>query len=258
MNGDKMLTELVRELDAFAARGQRMPFWWRDDDAAAPTRELRRLLDLQAESGAPLTLAVIPATATPDLARVVAECDAVSVVQHGYSHENHAPDGQKKCEFPADRPVAESLAAIRAGRTHLLDLCGKQVTPVFVPPWNRIAPNLLPHLPRMGLQGISTFRTRSGNWAAPGLMQVNTHLDPADWANGAAFRGDSATCAPAIPHMQAFGAHGEPLGLLTHHARHDEATWDFLRRFLLTTGAHPGAVWVDVTRAFGAGPAAAP
>ena len=63
---------LSAELDAWAAAGRTATFWWRDDDATAPTPELGRLLRLAGAHGAPLALAVIPAEAGPALAEALA------------------------------------------------------------------------------------------------------------------------------------------------------------------------------------------
>ena len=39
----------------------------------------------------------------------------------------------------------------------------------------------------------------------------------------------------------------EPLGILTHHLDHDEATWSFLERLLGRVGAHPAIRFVPIT-----------
>ncbi len=248
--------ELDTELDAWSQAGRRALFWWRDDDATAPSPALEHLLTLQAASNAPLALAVIPAAAEPALARRLEDLAAIAVLQHGHAHANHAPADEKKSEFPASRPVADSLADLRQGRGRMQALFGRRLRPVLVPPWNRIAAGLLPHLPRLGLHGVSGFKSRDDAWAAPGLMQVNTHLDPADWRRDAAFIGETACLAAAITHLRLMRDVAEPeaLGLLTHHARHDGATWAFIARFLHHVAGHSGALWVDVDAAFGAGP----
>ena len=42
-------------------------FWWRDDDASAPSPALERAVGLSRKYGIPLALAVIPQDATPQL-----------------------------------------------------------------------------------------------------------------------------------------------------------------------------------------------
>lgn len=248
---------LTRLLDDYAAQNRRALFWWRDDDAATPTPELQHLLALRREQAVPLALAVIPAQvdaaqADAALADLLKAEPDVAVLQHGFAHANHAPPEQKKSEFPASRPADECLADLRQGREILRKLFGPRLRPVLVPPWNRIAPALLPHLPRLGLHGLSTFKARDDSWAAPGLMQVNTHLDPVDWKSGARFIGQDAALQAAMLHLR--NGSDEPLGLLTHHARHNAETWEFIAAFLAKTRTHPGALWLDVDSAFGAGP----
>ncbi|WP_374633223.1 polysaccharide deacetylase family protein [Ferrovibrio sp.] len=243
---------LSRLLDERATAKRRALFWWRDDDAATPTPDLQRLLDLRRAYALPLALAVIPNQASAELAGLLQSEPDVAVLQHGFAHINHGAAGEKKSEFPASRPASDCLADLRRGREILRGLFGPRLRPVLVPPWNRIAPALLPHLPRLGLHGLSTFKAREDSWAAPGLMQVNTHLDPVNWKADAGFIGLQGALDTVLLHLR--NDSDEPLGLLTHHARHDAETWDFIAVFLAKTGSHPGALWLDVDSAFGAGP----
>ncbi len=81
---------LADELDRWAPGTA--TFWWRDDDAVAPSPALDRLLGLGSQ---PLALAVIPAEMVPELAGYLTG-RKVDVLQHGYAHRNHEPpDGQE-------------------------------------------------------------------------------------------------------------------------------------------------------------------
>ncbi|MDZ4135094.1 MAG: glycosyl transferase family 28, partial [Paracoccaceae bacterium] len=84
---------LTQALDARAKAGNPARFWLRDDDAVAPTGALDRLLDMTGAQGVPLTLAVIPAPSGAQLAARLAQEAGVIVAVHGWSHQNHAPDG---------------------------------------------------------------------------------------------------------------------------------------------------------------------
>jgi len=88
---------LARELDAWARAGRTATFWWRDDDAVAPTPALKRLLRLAGRHRTPIALAVIPRPAVKSLFDRLADHANVRVLQHGYEHANHAPAGAKKC-----------------------------------------------------------------------------------------------------------------------------------------------------------------
>ncbi|HEX2116752.1 MAG TPA: hypothetical protein VHM01_20290, partial [Alphaproteobacteria bacterium] len=61
-------TALTEELDQWRAAGRAATFWWRDDDATAPSGALDRLLALHQKYATPLAIAVIPARAQPGLA----------------------------------------------------------------------------------------------------------------------------------------------------------------------------------------------
>lgn len=230
---------LTDEFDRWADQGLTATLWWRDDDAIAPTPALDRLLD--AAGPVPLTLAVIPALAEPELAARLAGRPQVAAVQHGYAHRNHETVG-KKAELGAARPVAEVAADLAVGFARLTTLFGGQFRPMLVPPWNRIAAAVVPALPRLGLTALSTAKARDARLAAPGLVQVNTHVDPIDWRGTRGFMGEIATVEMFCRHLADRRAgrvdRHEPTGLLTHHLVHDAGLWQFLPRLIEVAAAH--------------------
>ncbi|GAB4359963.1 MAG: polysaccharide deacetylase family protein [Kiloniellaceae bacterium] len=253
---------LTRELDAWAAAGRTAALWWRDDDAGAPCPALERLLDLAAESGAPLALAVIPARAGEPLAATLERHAAdTAVLQHGVAHANHAPAGAKNCELvdPARRP--ELPAELRRCRRHLEGLFGARFRPVMVPPWNRIAETLIAALPALGFAGLSTYKARAGGAPLPGLQQVNCHVDILQWRPERRFVGSEAALALLTGHLAAKRAGtadaGEPSGILSHHQVHDAAAWDFLAALLNRLARHPAVRLLPAEQVFAAPPAAA-
>jgi hypothetical protein len=241
------------ELDRWRDLGRVATFWWRDDDVEAPTPALDRLLALHQARGLPLALAVVPAgTAEPLLGRL-AGMRRLSLLQHGYAHRNHASPEEKKIELGLHRPVARVMAELAAGREKLERLFGRRFRPVMVPPWNRIDARIVAALPRGGFTGVSTFGPRSARLAAPGLVQVNCHIDVMDWARRR-FAGTAPVLGQAIRHLRARreGAADltEPTGLMTHHLVHDRAAWAFIARFLDATASHPAGRWVAAAQAF--------
>ena len=221
------------------ARDRNLPvaFWWRDDDAVTDTRRLARLLGLANRFRAGLALAVIPASLEPSLAARLEEEERVFALVHGARHANHAPPGEKKAEFGGHRAVGtmteEAGQSLHAARR----LLGAKLLPVFVPPWNRIAPELAPFLPRLGYDALSTFRDREAAHPVPGLLQVNTHVDPIDW-HGTRSLADPArivaeTAAAVERRVTGRADPDEPIGLLTHHLVHDEAIWSFCEKLMM-------------------------
>jgi hypothetical protein len=229
---------LVDELAQWRDAGRHAQLWWRDDDAADTTPALERLLALQAETAVPLALAVVPALATPALAARLGGLptdhrSAVDVMQHGYGHTNHAPPTDKKCELGPHRPAMLVLGELGTGRMALERLFAERALPVLVPPWNRIAPALVPALPEIGFTGLSAFSARRRAEPVRGLRQINTHLDLVDWKDRRRFVGHDAALAALIGALsQSRRATGEPVGLLSHHLAMDEGAWDFLRSLL--------------------------
>lgn len=232
------LSVLSEELARWRDGGLVLPIWWRDDDATMPTPALDRLLALAASFGAPVHLAVIPAPAGQELVLRLAEASHAIVLPHGWRHRNHAPAGEKKAEFGDHRTAEEMLGEVVSGWKRLRQLFGTRALPVFTPPWNRIAPNLVASLPAAGLAAISTFKARRTKFAAPGLLQVNTHVDPFDWQCGTL--ADPAPYAARIAALLCrrrkgdADANAEPFGILTHHLVHDERIWSFVAALLET------------------------
>jgi peptidoglycan/xylan/chitin deacetylase (PgdA/CDA1 family) len=249
MTGWRALTE---ELDCWAAEGRIASFWWRDDDAATLTPALDRLLDLHRASGIPLALAVIPARAVSALADRLTSEPGIAALQHGYAHQNHAAGTEKKSEFPVARPLADRLTDMMAGHALMAKHFGPQLQPVFVPPWNRLAPDCLPAMAGLGYAAVSAFQARSGYWAAPGLAALPTHIDPIDWHGSDNAAAADRSLAAACAHLRAMrlGQQAlQPLGLLTHHLQHADTIWHFAAEFLSRTARHPAAVWLDVRAA---------
>lgn len=232
---------LEQELAHWRAAGRTAELWWRDDDAADTGPELDRLLALHRQSATPLALAVVPARATPTLAERLAAEPGVDLLQHGYAHVNHAPQGEgRKIEIGPHRPAMIVLGELGTGWLALERLFGNRPLPVMVPPWNRIAPALVPTLPEIGFTGLSTFGGRTRAYPVRGLRQVNTHVDLIDWKGGRGFAGEETCLGVLVASLaRSRTESGEPVGLLSHHLAMDDGAWDFLRSFWERTRAMP-------------------
>ncbi|WP_417838713.1 polysaccharide deacetylase family protein [Tritonibacter scottomollicae] len=238
---------LDAELEHWTAQDLRLPLWWRDDDAIAPSDALVRLEALATQLDLPVHLAVIPEGAVADLVTSVQQSSHLVPVVHGWAHQNHAGAAKKKCEFPSTRPVDQALADAEDGMERLKQLFGTSLQPMFVPPWNRISPAMLPWLAGLGFAALSTYGTRKRVQAAPGLMQINTHVDPIDWKGSRGLAAEDEILARLVAHLEARRAgtqdRAEPLGLLTHHLVHDDQVWEFCETLLTRLLAGPAHPW---------------
>ena len=134
--------DLDAELAAWASSGREVTLWWRDDDAAAPDPALDRLLSAAARL--PLGLAVIPAAAGEGLAERLSEAaPSLQVLQHGFSHINHAAAGRKKMELGTERPLTMICEDLARGQAILRALFPGRSLPILVPPWNRVREDLV-------------------------------------------------------------------------------------------------------------------
>ncbi|MGE7370595.1 polysaccharide deacetylase family protein [Neorhizobium sp. NPDC001467] len=230
---------LIDALDRLAERGSTVDFWLRDDDCIEPTVALETLLAATHRHAIPLTLAVIPAfTGVPLAARLEGE-DNVLVAVHGWSHENHAPQGVKKRELGADRPLAIVEDELRQGLALLSRLHPARFLPMLVPPWNRIDPAVIERLSSLGYRSLSTFGPAGLAPRSDGLRLLNTHVDVIDWHGTRGGRDADSLFAETAALCHA----GSVVGLLTHHLVHDAMVTDFLERLFMLTAGHPGCRW---------------
>ena len=229
-------SELQAALDGVASRGEAIRVWWRDDDAGRDHAALARLLELAECYDLPLALAVVPMWLDANAQARIAASPNATVLQHGFAHADHAPPESKSIEL-GGRDVETILVELARGRAMLADAFGCGFLAVLVPPWNRLDAGLIERLTGCGFVGLSIFGRRAGPEAAPGLAQLNTHLDPIDWRGTRLFVGETAALARLVAVLEA----DEPIGILSHHLAMDEAGWAFLARLLRVLADHPGA-----------------
>ena len=249
--------DLTRELDFWAGLGRTATFWWRDDDATEPTEALTRLLDLSDIHRIEVAVAVIPATASNTLPRVLGAREHVAVLQHGYAHKNHARPGAKSVECGGDRPVEVVLEELAEGGRLLEELFGAGRERILAVPWNRIERPVLEGLAGIGFHGASAYGPRVKMGGA-GLVVANAHVDPMNWRERR-FAGLDKALSSVLGELDARRTGTteaeEPIGLLTHHLDHDAGFWDFLDALFRVATAHPAARWITVSEAFAAAPA---
>jgi len=232
---------LARELEAWARDGRMPRLWLRDDDAVDATPALDRFLALLAGHHIPAVAAVIPSAATPALARRLTAETRVCVAQHGFAHVNHAPPGEKKAEYGPHRPVRVALDEIARGRARIAALFGDQALTMFVPPWNRIRPEVARSvLAEGGARAVSTF---AAGLRTSGLAVANAHVDIIDWRAGRHGKPFDAVAGEVAAALALARPSGAPVGVLTHHRDHDAACDEALGR--LFTAAAGRVRWLD-------------
>lgn len=244
--------DLVRELDAWKGAGRVASFWWRDDDAVSVTPALERLLAISGASQAPVSLAVIPRDVQENLAERLHGETQASVLQHGFAHDNHAPDGMRQAEYGDHRPRDIMIAELAEGWRRLSGF--ERVLPVMVAPWNRVDDGLLPDLPRAGLTAVSSLGPRVAAEPVAGVRCTNVHVDIVDWSGSRGFVGLDRAVAQVTCHLAARRHNevdaAEPTEIMTHHLFHDDGCWWFIEELLERTRRHPAARWVAGTEAF--------
>ena len=224
-----MLWHKIKDLIAKSKqKGCPVEIWWRDDDAISMTASLEQLLGLSEKWSAPLSLAVIPEPCNGYFPLP----DKVSIIQHGIAHINHAKEGKKKSEFPEDCEFYPRNEDILFHKKKLKKTFGNCFVPIFVPPWNRIAPNYIESISDCGFSALSRFGKAKQNI----ICELNTHIDivnnktrPKTLINENAIL---EVLANEIEERIHNTSHKMPIGLLTHHLVHDSLCWRFLDNLL--------------------------
>ena len=203
---------------------------WRDEERLRYTNQLADLLArlLPEQPGLEGSVSTVPCAYKPAVSSEAAvEKMADNLLRHvAHLIEVEQTTGRRITLAIEPEPycLLETIdEAVVFFKRHLF---GARAQPVFTPPWNRFAPELAAALPGLGLAVLSSYLPRRRKWAAPGLLQVNTHVDPIDWRErlpldpaGIAARTAALLCA----RRQDTATNDEPFGLLTHHLAHDES-----------------------------------
>lgn len=225
-----------------SARGQRVRFWWRDDDAGRHSSTLDGLLELAVSFELPLGLAVVPAWLDQRTIDRVRATPLVDVLQHGWAHQDHRQNGQKAIELGGGQPTQHCLEQLLRGRAILERAFGDRFLPVLVPPWNRIEERITSELGGLGYRALSTFAD-DAQGKPNGLLQINTHLDVIDWRGGRRMKPEPVLQAE----LEALLARPETttVGLLTHHLLMRAAEFDRLSLLLSHVARHPAIAWTS-------------
>jgi predicted deacetylase len=137
-------------------------FFLRCDDVTRPDAPFRRVVALFEKAELPLSCAVIPALAAKSLARFLRSRTAagarLEVLQHGFTHAEHAGNRYLKQEFGPARAYRDQRADIAAGKKLLAGLFGKLSRPVFVPPFHMYNTDTLKALAALRFRALSASR----------------------------------------------------------------------------------------------------
>ena len=223
-------------------------FWWRDDDAGADSARLAALVELADLRQAPVALAVVPDWLEDACVARIRRCALATVIQHGVAHADHAIATAKKIELGGAAARPALLSGLDSGRRRLTDRFGDQFVSVLVPPWNRIAVDVVEAVSSLGFTGLSTFGWRRSARAAIGLHRINTHLDLIVWRE----QSRPLAVEEAMRALTALVAanFGEPIGILSHHGAMDADALGTLDRLLTLVQDHPRATLATAASLF--------
>ena len=214
-------------------------FFFRDDDGGWHDDRLLALLDLFAEPGLPLDLALIPTDLGTEIAselagRVDSSGGRLGLHQHGLAHRNHEPDG-RRCEFGPSRSRSDQLRDIAEGRDLLRAQLGARIQPIFTPPWNRCTSVTGECLVELEFSALSR-ESRAEPLGIPALVELPVQLD---WF---AHRKRIRLTRGEVGETLANGiGGGQPVGVMFHHALMDDAELGDAALLLGLLAGHPSA-----------------
>ena len=242
------------ELDMWVDAGRQATLWWRDDDAAAVTPALERLLELQREHAVPLALAVIPDRLEPGLTLRLAGCEGVIVcsmaIATTITRTRVRGPGSSAIIARSSRSAADLAAGRRATgrgvRRALPAGAGTALEP-------DLGPGCAAPTGTRFRRAYDLRRPRSGRTGAwHGSDQCSLRSDQME--AGARFAGTERALDQMIGHLRArrmgTADPGEPTGLVTHHLALDAPAWAFVAELLRRARAHPRAAWQGAREVF--------
>jgi hypothetical protein len=131
------LKPVIRALDE---RLMPIDLFFRNEDAGLVDDGLYGFVDVFAEHGLPVDLAIVPDGMTRPFAERLLDRIRhgypIGLHQHGFAHRNHEHGGSLS-EFGPSRGAAQQKADIAAGRALLQRLFEGRVDAIFTPPWDR-------------------------------------------------------------------------------------------------------------------------
>jgi len=236
--------DVSRELGRWADLGLRTSFWIRDDDASEMTAALARLRGVAQQHDINIGLAVIPGKIQRSLLDALAASTRMFYPMcHGWMHADYGTPGKPE-EFGSRRPFAALRSDATLAYRTFSDHFGKTDV-IFVPPYNRIAAQLVQALPDIGFAAVSAwpgFHERAIlrldsrlPWMPAVKMRrhvsiprLDVHVDVIDWKRGTAR--DAVSVAAQVVGQLRLRRRGYlpvnyPIGILTHHLVHDEPIW---------------------------------
>jgi peptidoglycan/xylan/chitin deacetylase (PgdA/CDA1 family) len=219
--------QLKEALTALSESGRTVDVFFRDDDAVSDDALLRQLLELFQRRHLPLVVGVIPALLTEagrDL--LLRQPDFIEIVQHGWRHQNHEPQG-RKCEFGLSRSFEQQLADIAEGQARMNEAFGHRWFPAFIPPWNRSAEATLQALKQCGFKALSQLSKRDAQ-VTDELPELSVTLDIFRWKGGAQLRETEDLLSEFLQQTQQPG----PSGILLHHEVMTPEAFAFLENLL--------------------------
>lgn len=113
----------------------------RNDDVWTLDRSFREFFDFMLGQKIPVIYGVIPARLQEDAAVFLRRAKErnpklLDIVQHGFAHCNHAPEGEHKYEFGPGRTYMQQFDDIVQGMRIMNRWFGEFMTPGFIPPYH--------------------------------------------------------------------------------------------------------------------------
>ena len=218
-------------LEKITKNGERINFWWREDDVAGDFKNFERIVNLFLKYEIPAVAAVIPNQLCDRTITIIKRNKNLIVSQHGVSHIDR---GQKQ-EFPENYNPSIALENILEKREILKNIFKNQFMPVYVPPWNNISKCLKILLLQNGFISISRHNYLGEQ------KKMNADIDLINWNVGKKFHSDEFVIKQILKELSAGNRH---IGFVGHHQTIGDKGFDFIQQLFEETAKYNNISWV--------------
>lgn len=155
--------------------------FFRNDDAASPDKNLKRLIEIFNKNNAPLNLATIPKKANKEFVKWIQDLDKnnlIEIHQHGYEHINNGTP-ENPFEIGGNQEYKYQFERLKEGRKIMKELFRNSLANIYTPPFHGFNDETIKSLKELGFKTISASKNKIID--NTDINNLSVDIDPIDW-----------------------------------------------------------------------------